>query len=882
MLFASQRAVFSSRHSQFFTVGVEGGVPAGRCRSPPATWGRSRPTGSSWPTRRWASGFASGRTIGAAPRRGSGCSSSPTSRTWRSPSPPAAATTPSPCGSARPSISSPIATASSISTRTTQRPRTSSGAPSTRDFPIESASAGAGKVIYEQAGYLHVFDPGASQSTRLKIGVAADLAETRPRRVSNVKAIRSADISPTGQARRAGVPRRDRHRAGQEGRPAQPHRDARRPRALARLVARRQVDRLLLRRLGRVRPARPSPGRQGRAARPTRSRGRASTSGPSGRPTARRSPSSTTARTLSWIDLGSGAVKRVAAEPVYSPIKTLSSSWSPDSEVAGLHADQQGRVPDRSGSIRSTRTSRIPLTDGLAEAGEPVFDAGGKYLYFLASTDAGPVKNWFDQSFTDMPLTLSAYLVTLQKATPNPLLKESDEETAEGRTRRRTRPKDSGAKKEIEGAGEEDQGGGKTDRPPRPQDKKDDAAARRQARRHRPGRDRRRIVALPIEPGLISGPGRRAARGRSTTSAGPRRGRAQVEEGPGEAVAPPVRPQDARGGDPGRGHRRLPPLRRSQEDPLPRRRGRAGSSTRASSTRATAPWPRSRAISVPIEPRAEWAQIFREAWRINRDYFYAPNMHGADWDAVRREIRGPAAPPGHPRRPEPRDPRDAQRAGRGPQLSRAAASGCTSPSRCRSGCSGPTTRLPRAASGSRRSTAGPTGIPSLRAPLAAPGVDVKPGDFLLAVDGKEVKADGEVYRVLRGHRRQAGRAQGRPQGRRHRRPHRRRRADRRRGRAAEPRLGRGQPPQGPRANQGTRRLRLRAQHGRTRATPTSSATSSPRPTRRRSSSTSGSTAAARWPTTTSSSCAGRWSATGRRATASRSARPMPRSWAPRS
>ena len=44
----------------------------------------------------------------------------------------------------------------------------------------------------------------------------------------------------------------------------------------------------------------------------------------------------------------------------------------------------------------------------------------------------GPVKNWFDQSFTDMPLTLSAYLVTLQKTTPNPLLKESDEETAEG------------------------------------------------------------------------------------------------------------------------------------------------------------------------------------------------------------------------------------------------------------------------------------------------------------------------------------------------------------------------------------------------------------------------------------------------------------------
>ena len=68
------------------------------------------------------------------------------------------------------------------------------------------------------------------------------------------------------------------------------------------------------------------------------------------------------------------------------------------------------------------------MTDGLAEAGEPVFDHGGKYLYFLASTDAGPVNNWFDQSFTDMQATATVYLVTLAKATANPLLKESDEE----------------------------------------------------------------------------------------------------------------------------------------------------------------------------------------------------------------------------------------------------------------------------------------------------------------------------------------------------------------------------------------------------------------------------------------------------------------------
>ena len=108
------------------------------------------------------------------------------------------------------------------------------------------------------------------------------------------------------------------------------------------------------------------------------------------------------ARTLSWIDLATGAVKRVAAEPVYSPIKTLSASWSPDSNwLAYTLTNKVGFQTIWLYSLDQDKSH--PLTDGLAEAGEPVFDAGGKYLYFLASTDAGPVKNWFDQSFTDMP-----------------------------------------------------------------------------------------------------------------------------------------------------------------------------------------------------------------------------------------------------------------------------------------------------------------------------------------------------------------------------------------------------------------------------------------------------------------------------------------------
>lgn len=42
-------------------------------------------------------------------------------------------------------------------------------------------------------------------------------------------------------------------------------------------------------------------------------------------------------------------------------------------------------------------------------------------------------------------------------------------------------------------------------------------------------------------------------------------------------------------------------------------------------------------LTISIDPQAEWRQIFEESWRIARDFFYAPNMHGVDWAAVRKK-----------------------------------------------------------------------------------------------------------------------------------------------------------------------------------------------------------------------------------------------------
>src|SRR5262249_9408257 len=44
-------------------------------------------------------------------------------------------------------------------------------------------------------------------------------------------------------------------------------------------------------------------------------------------------------------------------------------------------------------------------------------------------------------------------------------------------------------------------------------------------------------------------------------------------------------------------------------------------------------------VEMRIDPRAEWADIFRETWRIQREYFYDAKFHGADWQAVYEKYR---------------------------------------------------------------------------------------------------------------------------------------------------------------------------------------------------------------------------------------------------
>ncbi|MDZ7636437.1 MAG: PDZ domain-containing protein [Bacteroidales bacterium] len=153
------------------------------------------------------------------------------------------------------------------------------------------------------------------------------------------------------------------------------------------------------------------------------------------------------------------------------------------------------------------------------------------------------------------------------------------------------------------------------------------------------------------------------------------------------------------------------------------------------------------AMSVRIDPVAEWPQIFDEAWRINRDYFYDPGMHGADWTAMKvkysqflpdiacrsdlnRVIQWMCSElsVGH------------HRVGGGDRMS--------TPSRVGGGLLGADFSVENNRYRLKKIYGGLNWTPDLRSPLTEPGLNVKEGEYILAIDGRDVTADRNIHSFL--------------------------------------------------------------------------------------------------------------------------------------
>ncbi len=156
-------------------------------------------------------------------------------------------------------------------------------------------------------------------------------------------------------------------------------------------------------------------------------------------------------------------------------------------------------------------------------------------------------------------------------------------------------------------------------------------------------------------------------------------------------------------------------------------------------------------MTLSVVPADEWAQVFDDAWRWYRDFFYDPAMHGRDWKAIGAAYREMV-------------PSLSSRGQLNWLLSQMVGELCVSHTYVGGGDPGPEkppeelaytgllgADLAADASGRYRFAAvfRPSGYTGeLTAPLARPDVDVKEGDYLIAIDGEEVKAPDNPYRHL--------------------------------------------------------------------------------------------------------------------------------------
>jgi tricorn protease len=97
-------------------------------------------------------------------------------------------------------------------------------------------------------------------------------------------------------------------------------------------------------------------------------------------------------------------------------------------------------------SVEQDKSYRI--SDGLSDVTEPNFDKSGKYLYFFASTDAGPSNNWFSLENRDNRPTRTVWLTVLRNDLPSPLTKESDEEKGGAKDEKKDEKKEGEDKKD--------------------------------------------------------------------------------------------------------------------------------------------------------------------------------------------------------------------------------------------------------------------------------------------------------------------------------------------------------------------------------------------------------------------------------------------------
>jgi tricorn protease len=580
------------------------------------------------------------------------------------------------------------------------------------DFDIMSASAGPDAVVYEQAGYIHLVDTATKKSQRLTIDVTADFPWARPQFKKVASVVRSAVLSPTGvraafEARgeiftvpaEKGNARNLTQSAGAHDRSPVWSPDGTEIAWLSDASGEYQL--MIGEQTGATKPraiALPS---------------KAFFSAPVWSPDGKLLLLEDNHLHLWTIDVASGASTTVDTDTYDDPGRRFDAVWSPDSRWVAYSKSLDSHL--RAIFLYSLAEKKAyQVTDGLSDATAPAFDAGGKYLYFIASTNYALRTGWLEMSSVDRPVTRAIYLTVLSASEPSPLLPETGDEVA--------RPD------AAQGAAGAKPTAGVPATPP--------------AVRVDIDRIGQRILTLGVPPAdysaLIPGAPGTLFYMESPRAAGPSPlvlHRYQVRERKAAPFLEGIRSYA---------------LSADAKKLLYRADGnRWGIVSTERPAKVGEGSIDVAALEAWVDPRAEWTQIFRETWRIQREYFYDAAMHGADWQAVYAKY-------------SPLLPYVAHRADLGYLIASVGGELTVGHSYLTGGGDQPdgepvsvgmlgadyTTEKGRYRIG--RIYTGENWNPDLQAPLSAPGVRVSEGDYLLEVNGRPLELPTSLYQVFEG------------------------------------------------------------------------------------------------------------------------------------